>query len=56
MARAYASIILNAPVEAVWPLVRDFNACQNGRPPSPIQDRGRAGCRCGGLRALLPHP
>ena len=26
MARAYASIILNAPVEAVWPLVRDFNA------------------------------
>ena len=25
MARAYASIILPAPVQAVWPLVRDFN-------------------------------
>ena len=26
MARAYASIILKAPVETVWSLVRDFNA------------------------------
>ena len=26
MARAYASIVLKAPVEAVWGLVRDFNA------------------------------
>ena len=26
MARAYASIILKAPVETVWSIVRDFNA------------------------------
>ena len=32
MARAYASIILNAPVEAVWPLVRDFNALPKWAP------------------------
>lgn len=32
MARAYASIILNAPVEAVWPLVRDFNSLPKWAP------------------------
>jgi uncharacterized protein YndB with AHSA1/START domain len=32
MARAYASIILKAPVEAVWPLVRDFNALPKWAP------------------------
>ncbi len=32
MARAYASIILNAPVEAVWPKVRDFNALPKWAP------------------------
>lgn len=26
MARAYASCVIDAPVEAVWPVVRDFNA------------------------------
>ena len=32
MARVYASIILNAPVEAVWPLVRDFNSLPKWAP------------------------
>ena len=29
MARAYASTIIEAPVEAVWPVVRDFNGLPN---------------------------
>ncbi len=33
MARAYASIILNAPVETVWSLVRDFNGLPKWAPP-----------------------
>jgi hypothetical protein len=33
MARAYASIILNAPVEAIWSLVRDFNGLPGWAPP-----------------------
>ncbi len=33
MARAYASIILKAPVEAVWSLVRDFNGLPKWAPP-----------------------
>jgi uncharacterized protein YndB with AHSA1/START domain len=32
MARAYASIVLKAPVETVWSLVRDFNAMPNWAP------------------------
>jgi uncharacterized protein YndB with AHSA1/START domain len=32
MARAYASIVLKAPVETVWSLVRDFNALPNWAP------------------------
>ena len=32
MARAYASIILKAPVETVWSLVRDFNGLPNWAP------------------------
>ena len=32
MARAYASIVINAPVEAVWPLVRDFNSLPKWAP------------------------
>jgi uncharacterized protein YndB with AHSA1/START domain len=32
MARAYASIILKAPVEAVWALVRDFNGLPKWAP------------------------
>ncbi len=33
MARAYASIILKAPVETVWSLVRDFNGLPSWAPP-----------------------
>jgi uncharacterized protein YndB with AHSA1/START domain len=32
MARAYASIVLKAPVEAVWSLVRDFSALPRWAP------------------------
>lgn len=32
MARAYASIILKAPVETVWSLVRDFNGLPSWAP------------------------
>jgi hypothetical protein len=32
MAKAYASIIVDAPVEAVWPVVRDFNGLPNWVP------------------------
>lgn len=32
MARAYASIILKAPVETVWSMVRDFNGLPNWAP------------------------
>lgn len=41
MAHAYASIILKAPVEAVWSLVRDFNALPKWAPAvarSKIED------------------
>ena len=33
MARAYASIILKAPVETVWGLVRNFNGLPAWAPP-----------------------
>ena len=42
MARAYASIILKAPVETVWSMVRDFNALPNwavGVARSKIEDK-----------------
>ena len=32
MARAYASIVLKAPVQPVWSLVRDFNGLLNLAP------------------------
>lgn len=32
MARAYASIIVNAPVESVWAIVRDFNGMPDWNP------------------------
>jgi uncharacterized protein YndB with AHSA1/START domain len=41
MARAYASIILKAPVETVWSLVRDFNGLPKWAPAiarSKIED------------------
>jgi hypothetical protein len=40
MARAYASIVLRAPVEAVWGLVRDFNALPKWGGGYELQDRG----------------
>ena len=33
MARAYASIVLKAPVETVWSLIRDFNGLPRWAPP-----------------------
>ncbi|HRX37646.1 MAG TPA: SRPBCC family protein, partial [Aestuariivirga sp.] len=42
MARAYASIILKAPVETVWSMVRDFNALPKwavGVARSKIEDK-----------------
>lgn len=33
MARAYSSIILKAPVETVWSLIRDFNGLPSWAPP-----------------------
>jgi hypothetical protein len=33
MAKAYASTIIDAPVEVVWDIVRDFNAAPNWLPP-----------------------
>ena len=57
MARAYASIILKAPVETVWSLVRDFNGLSVlGTGDRKVKDRRRARCRCGGLRPLVPYP
>ena len=41
MARAYASTLIDAPVEAVWAIVRDFNALPQWLPglgPSHIED------------------
>jgi polyketide cyclase/dehydrase/lipid transport protein len=41
MARAYASTILDAPVEAVWPVIRDFNGLPGWHPAiarSEIED------------------
>ncbi len=54
MARAYASAILDAPVEAVWATVRDFGALANWLPGiarSYIED-GRAADSVGCVRAL----
>ena len=60
MARAYASIILKAPVETVWSLIRDLNALPKWAPgivKSKIEG-GRRTMRSGsrsvlGVRALL---
>lgn len=32
MAKAYASAVINAPVEAVWPIVRDFSSLPSWHP------------------------
>ena len=54
MARAYASIVLNAPVEAVWALVRDFAALPEWAPgitSCTIED-GRSADSVGCIRAF----
>jgi hypothetical protein len=58
MAKAYASAILDAPVEAVWAIVRDFNGLPNWLPAvsaSRIED-GRDPDSVGCVRAItLPN-
>jgi uncharacterized protein YndB with AHSA1/START domain len=57
MARAYASMILKAPVEAVWPMVRDFNGLPSWAPAvarSKIED-GLAADVVGCVRSFHTH-
>ena len=54
MPEAYASIVIDAPVEAVWPLVRDFSALPSWVPglgPCTIED-GRDADSVGCVRAF----
>ena len=54
MAQAYASIILDAPIETVWDTIRDFNALPSWQPAiarSDIED-GNASDMVGCIRAL----
>jgi len=54
MAKAYASIIVDAPVEAVWQVIRDFNGLPNWLPGvagSTIED-GRDPDTVGSVRRL----
>ena len=54
MAKAYGSIIVDAPVEAVWAVVRDFNGLPNWLPGvagSSIED-GRQADTVGCVRAI----
>ena len=54
MARAYASIILKAPVETVWDHVRDFNGLPSWHPAIAESrlDAGAAGHAVGCVRTL----
>jgi uncharacterized protein YndB with AHSA1/START domain len=57
MARAYASIVLDAPVEKVWGVVRDFNGLPRWAPAvadSEIED-GRAADAVGCVRSFHTH-
>lgn len=57
MARAYASIILKAPVETVWSLVRDFNGLPSWAPAiakSTIED-GLDADVVGSVRSFYTH-
>ncbi len=54
MAQAHASIVIDAPVEAVWPVVRDFGALPSWVPgpgACPIED-GRDADSVGCIRAF----
>lgn len=54
MAEAYASIVIDAPVEAIWPLVRDFGDLPSWLPGlgSCIIEDGRDADSVGCVRAL----
>src|ERR1700712_2323831 len=57
MAEAYASIIINAPVETVWAAIRDFGALSSWHPAiahSGIEG-GRAADEVGCIRFLQLH-
>lgn len=54
MAKAYGSIIVDAPVEAVWPVIRDFNGLPNWLPgvATSTIEGGRDADSVGCLRRL----
>ena len=53
MARSYASTVVDAPADAVWALIRDFNGLPGWHPglvaKSRIED-GKSGDQVGGVR------
>jgi hypothetical protein len=54
VARAYASTVIDAPAEAVWSRIRDFNGLPSWHPvvaDSMIED-GRPGDAVGGIRKI----
>ncbi|WP_205908988.1 SRPBCC family protein [Metarhizobium album] len=54
MAKAYASAVLDAPIETVWKMVRDFNGLPNWHPAiarSEIED-GLSGSDVGCIRSF----
>ena len=57
MARAYASIVLNAPVETVWSVVRDFNGLPGWAPAiaSSEIEGGLAADTVGCVRSFWTH-
>lgn len=54
MARAYASIVLNAPVETVWSVLRDFNGLPRWAPAvaASLIEEGRAADAVGCVRSF----
>ena len=55
MAKAYASAVIDAPVETVWSFVRDFNGLPNWHPAivrSEIED-GRDADSVGCIRSFI---
>lgn len=54
MAKAYASAIINAPIDAVWTAIRDFNSLPDWHPAirsSEIED-GQPADRIGAVRSF----
>lgn len=54
MSRAYASIVLNAPIQRVWAIVRDFNGLPRWAPAvvSSVIEDGRAADAVGCVRSF----